>query len=122
MRAASWRDLRDRAGLRARLRAQPPPSRSRRRSTTRSAGPSEQIQGVSANIKLTDHLLEGASLATGGAAAIAGGELASSPLITGASGPAVDRKRRRPAPGAQSQKGDTQVVYDGHTVTLYDAA
>src|SRR5271157_1905164 len=38
------------------------------------------VQGVSANIQLTDHLLEGASLATGGQ----GGELASSPLITGA--------------------------------------
>src|ERR1700677_680048 len=43
---------------------------------------SEQIQGVSASVTLTDHLLEGANLATGGG----GGELASSPLITGASG------------------------------------
>src|SRR5271169_3401383 len=45
----------------------------------------ESIQGVSANITLTDHLLEGASLASGGASGATGG-LTSSPLVTGASG------------------------------------
>src|SRR5580700_4669557 len=42
-----------------------------------------QIQGVSASVTLTDHLLEGASLASGGGQP---GELTSNPLITGASG------------------------------------
>ncbi len=43
------------------------PSRSRRRSTTRSAARAgNRFEGVSANVTLTDHLLEGASLASGG--------------------------------------------------------
>jgi outer membrane lipoprotein-sorting protein len=78
----------------------------------------EQIQGVSASVTLTDHLLEGASLATGGR----GGELASNPLITGASGRLWIAKDGRVRLELQSQQGDTQVIYDGHTVTLYDAA
>ncbi len=85
----------------------------------------EQIQGVSANITLTDRLLEGASLATGGGrggASSPEGELASSPLITGASGRLWIAKDGDVRLELQSQKGDTQVVYDGHTVTLYDAA
>jgi outer membrane lipoprotein-sorting protein len=84
----------------------------------------EQPQGVSANITLTDHLLEGASLATGGhdGASSPEGELTSSPLIAGASGRlwiATDGDVRLEL---QSQKGDTQILYDGHTLSLYDAA
>src|ERR1700677_49603 len=45
---------------------------------------SEQVQGVSAQIQLTNHLLEGANLASGSGSAA--GELSSSPLLTGASG------------------------------------
>ena len=41
------------------------------------------VEGVSANVQLTNHLLEGASLASGGGGA---GQLASSPLLSGASG------------------------------------
>ncbi len=78
----------------------------------------EQIEGVSANITLTDHLLEGASLASGGH----GGELTSSPLITGGSGRLWIAKDGHVRLELQSQKGDTQVLYDGHTLSLYDAA
>src|ERR1700685_436669 len=42
----------------------------------------DQIQGVSANVQLTDHLLEGANLTSGSAA----GQITSSPLVTGGSG------------------------------------
>jgi outer membrane lipoprotein-sorting protein len=77
-----------------------------------------QIEGVSAHIQLTDQLLEGASLASGGH----GGELTSSPLITGGSGRLWIAKDGRVRLELQSQQGDTQLVYDGHTVTLYDAA
>ncbi len=77
-----------------------------------------QIEGVSANIHLTDQLLEGASLAGGGRS----GELTSSPLITGGSGRLWIAKDGRVRLELQSQQGDTQLVYDGHTVTLYDAA
>ncbi len=79
----------------------------------------ERIQGVSAQVQLTDHLLEGANLATGGGG---GGGLTSSPLVTGASGRLWIAKDGRVRLELQSQKGDTQIVYDGHTVTLYDAA
>jgi outer membrane lipoprotein-sorting protein len=78
----------------------------------------ESVQGVSANITLTDQLLEGASLATGGH----GGELTSSPLIDGGSGRLWIAKDGDVRLELQSQKGDTQILYDGHTLTLYDAA
>ncbi len=78
----------------------------------------QQVQGLSANITLTDHLLEGANLATGGQ----GGELASNPLITGASGRLWVARDGHVRLELQSQQGDTQVIYDGHTLSLYDAA
>jgi outer membrane lipoprotein-sorting protein len=77
------------------------------------------VQGVSANIQLTDHLLEGANLASGGGQA---GELASSPLIKGASGRLWIAKDGRVRLELQAEKGDTEIYYDGKTVTLYDAA
>jgi outer membrane lipoprotein-sorting protein len=81
-----------------------------------------QVQGVSANIQLTDHLLEGASLASGGDNSSAAGQLASSPLLTGSSGRMWIAKDGRVRLELQAEKGDTQILYDGHTVTVYDAA
>jgi outer membrane lipoprotein-sorting protein len=77
------------------------------------------VQGVSANVKLTDHLLEGANLAGGGDE---GGELSSNPLLSGAEGRLWIAKDGRVRLELQAEKGDTQVLYDGHTVTAYDAA
>ncbi len=77
-----------------------------------------QIEGVSASVTLTDHLLEGASLAGGGHA----GELTSNPLVTGASGRLWIAKDGHVRLELQSQKGDTQILYDGHTISLYDAS
>jgi outer membrane lipoprotein-sorting protein len=77
------------------------------------------VQGVSANIQLTDHLLEGANLASGGGQA---GELASSPLIKGGSGRLWIAKDGRVRIELQAEKGDTEIFYDGKTVTIYDAA
>jgi len=77
------------------------------------------VQGLSANVKLTDRLLEGANLASGSGQS---GESLSNPLISGASGRlwlADDGHMRLEL---QSEKGDTQVLYDGHTVTIYDAS
>jgi outer membrane lipoprotein-sorting protein len=83
----------------------------------------EPVQGVSANVKLTNHLLEGASLASGGGAGGgAAGELASSPLLNGGSGRLWIAKDGRVRLELQAEKGDTQVLYDGHTITVYDAA
>jgi outer membrane lipoprotein-sorting protein len=80
------------------------------------------LEGLSANIQLTDHLLEGASLASGNGGGAGGGGLTSSPLVTGASGRLWVANDGRVRLELQSQKGDTQIVSDGHTVTLYDAA
>jgi outer membrane lipoprotein-sorting protein len=77
-----------------------------------------QIEGVSASVTLTDHLLEGASLAGGGNS----GGLTSNPLVTGATGRLWIAKDGHVRLELQSQKGDTQVLYDGHTISLYDAA
>jgi outer membrane lipoprotein-sorting protein len=76
------------------------------------------IEGVSASITFTDHLLEGASLASGGQT----GELTSSPLVTGASGRLWIAQDGHVRLELQSEGGDTQILYDGHTLSLYDAA
>ena len=78
-----------------------------------------QIQGVSARIQFTNHLLEGANLASGGGA---GSQLASSPLLTGASGRLWIAADGRTRLELQSENGDSQLLYDGHTISLYDAS
>jgi outer membrane lipoprotein-sorting protein len=77
------------------------------------------VEGVSASVTLTDHLLEGASLASGSGEA---SQLASSPLLSGASGRLWIAKDGRVRLELQAEKGDTQVLYDGHTLSVYDAA
>lgn len=79
-----------------------------------------KFEGVSASIQLTDHLLEGASLASGGGGG--GGGITSSPLITGASGRLWISGDGDVRLELQSEQGDTQIVYDGHSVMVYDAA
>ena len=90
------------------------------------AGP---VPGFAANVTLTNHLLEGANLAAGGGGGGGGGtegagigELASNPLLTGASGRMWVSADGRVRLELQSEKGDTQVIYDGKTVQIYDAA
>jgi outer membrane lipoprotein-sorting protein len=78
------------------------------------------VEGVSANVTLTDHLLEGASLTS--AAGESGGQLSSSPLLSGASGRLWVAKDGRVRLELQAEKGDTQVLYDGHALTVYDAS
>jgi outer membrane lipoprotein-sorting protein len=85
------------------------------------------VQGVSASISFTDHLLEGANLASGGTGA-SGSEpggtagLTSSPLVTGASGRLWIAKDGDLRLELQSEQGDTQILWDGHTLQLYAAA
>ena len=82
------------------------------------------VEGVSASVQLTDHLLEGANLASGGGSGGGGaaGELSSSPLISGASGRLWIAKDGRVRLELKAEKGDTQILYDGHTLSLYDAS
>lgn len=77
------------------------------------------VQGVSANVKLTDNLLEGANLAGSGGEA---GPLSSSPLVSGASGRLWASKDGRLRLELEAEKGDTQILYDGHTLQMYDAS
>jgi outer membrane lipoprotein-sorting protein len=77
------------------------------------------IEGVSARIQLTNHLLEGANLVTGGGQ---GDEIASNPLLVGASGRLWIGKSGAVRIELQTEKGDTEIVYDGQTLSLYDAA
>jgi outer membrane lipoprotein-sorting protein len=79
------------------------------------------VQGVTARVQLSDHLLEGANLASGGSAGGAG-QLSSSPLLNGGSGRLWIAKDGRARLELQSEQGDTQIYYDGHTVSMYDAA
>jgi outer membrane lipoprotein-sorting protein len=77
------------------------------------------VEGVSATVTLTDHLLEGANLASQSGEA---GQLSSSPLLSGGSGRLWIAKDGRVRLELQAEKGDTQVLYDGHTLTVYDAS
>lgn len=75
--------------------------------------------GVTAHIQLTNHLLEGANLASGDGEA---SQLSSSPLISGASGRLWVASDGRARLELQSEKGDTQILWDGKTAEMYDAA
>jgi len=75
------------------------------------------VEGLSANVTLTNHLLEGASLA-----GEHGSGITSNPLIAGASGRLWIAKDGRARLELDNEKGDTNVVWDGTTVTIYDAA
>ena len=82
------------------------------------AGP---VEGVSAQIQLTDRLLEGANLASGSAGAA--GQLSSSPLLSGASGRLWIAKNGEFRLELQSQQGDTQIYGGPHgTISLYEAS
>jgi outer membrane lipoprotein-sorting protein len=75
------------------------------------------VEGLTARIQYTNHLLEGASLASGGAG---GAGLASSPLLTGASGRLWIAKDGRVRLELQTDQGSTEVLYANHTLTIYD--
>ena len=78
-----------------------------------------KVSGVSARIQLTDHLLEGASLAGNGGEA---SQLSSNPLISGASGRLWVGPEGHARLELQSEKGDTQILWDGKTAEMYDAS
>ena len=78
-----------------------------------------KLSGVSARIQFTNHLLEGANLATGGGES---SQLSSSPLISGASGRLWIGTEGHARLELQSEKGDTQILWDGKTASLYDAS
>ena len=78
-----------------------------------------RVDGVSARIQLTNHLIEGASLASSGGEA---NQLASSPLLSGGSGRLWIGSEGRARLELQSEKGDTQILWDGKTASLYDAS
>jgi outer membrane lipoprotein-sorting protein len=72
---------------------------------------------VEARVTFSDRLFEGAELAGGGD----GNPFSSSPLISGASGRLWVAKDGRVRLELQADRGDTQVIYDGKTVELFDA-
>jgi outer membrane lipoprotein-sorting protein len=75
------------------------------------------VEGLTASVTLTNHLLEGANLASEH-----GSGPASSPLVTGASGRLWVAKDGRVRLELKDEQGDTNVIYDGSTITVYDAA
>lgn len=78
-----------------------------------------KADGVSARIQFTNHLIEGASLASGGGEA---SQLASSPLLSGASGRLWIGSNGHARLELQSEKGDMQILWDGQNVSMYDAS
>jgi outer membrane lipoprotein-sorting protein len=78
------------------------------------------VEGFSATVKLTNRLVEGSSLASGGAGEAS--QLSSSPLLSGATGRVWIAKDGRVRLELQAEKGDTEIYYDGHTVSLFDAS
>ncbi len=82
-------------------------------------GKAHPVQGFSAAVKLTNHLLEGSELATGGDGQSG---LLGSPLVKGASGRIWVSSDGRVRLELQAEQGDTQIVSDGHTVSMYDTS
>jgi outer membrane lipoprotein-sorting protein len=78
------------------------------------------VEGVSATVQLSNRLFEGANLAGGDGSEAS--QFSASPLISGASGRLWIAKDGRARLELESEKGDTQVLYDGHTAELYDAS
>lgn len=78
-----------------------------------------RVSGVSARIQLTDHLLEGANLASGGGEA---SRLSANPLLSGASGRLWIGRDGQARLELQSEKGDTQILWNGKTAEMYDAS
>ncbi len=81
-----------------------------------------KVDGMSARIEFTNHLLEGANLASGGGGGGEASQLSSSPLISGASGRLWIGSEGHARLELQSEKGDTQILWDGKTASLYDAS
>jgi outer membrane lipoprotein-sorting protein len=86
-----------------------------------SGGSGEAVQGVSANITLTNHLLEGANLASDAGGSGSGG-ISSNPLLTGGSGRLWVAKNGDMRLELQQEQGDTELVWDGTSLSVYDAA
>ncbi len=84
------------------------------------AATAPKVEGLSARIQFTNHLLEGANLASGGGGEA--GQLSSSPLVSGASGRLWIGAEGRARLELQSEKGDTQILWDGKTASMYDAS
>ncbi|HEX3692269.1 MAG TPA: hypothetical protein VHU13_02895 [Solirubrobacteraceae bacterium] len=80
----------------------------------------QKPSGVSARIVLTNRLLEGANLASSGGNEAS--QLSASPLISGASGRLWVASDGRARLELQSEKGDTQILWDGKTAETYDAS
>jgi outer membrane lipoprotein-sorting protein len=80
------------------------------------------VQGFSARVQLTNHLLEGADLASGGSGQGDGGGLTSSPLVNGASGRVWVSGAGQMRIELQAEQGDTQIIDDGTTLEMYDAS
>ena len=98
-----------------------PPSRWPRPSTTRSAG-RPPVQGFSAEHRAHQPPARRRQPRERRPAARQRGGLASSPLLNGGSGRLWVAKDGRVRLELQAEKGDTQIVYDGHTAEMYDAA
>jgi outer membrane lipoprotein-sorting protein len=77
------------------------------------------VGGVSARIQFTDHLVEGANLASESGN---NGPSKSSPLLSGASGRLWISAAGKVRLELQSESGDTQILYDGQTLSMYDAS
>ncbi len=79
----------------------------------------QPVMGLSATIQYTNHLLEGANLASGSTGA---NGLATSALPTGASGRLWISRSGQARLELQAGGGDTEVILNGHTVSIYGAA
>ncbi len=77
------------------------------------------VAGVSARFTLTNHLIEDASLASQSGD---GGPGKASPLLTGGSGRLWISASGKARLELQSESGDTEVLYDGQTLTVFEAS
>jgi outer membrane lipoprotein-sorting protein len=77
------------------------------------------VPGVSARISFTNSLIDTSSLQSGNGD---GGPVSGNPLLRNASGRMWASSDGRLRLELQSSAGDAQIVYDGHTVSLFDSS
>jgi outer membrane lipoprotein-sorting protein len=76
------------------------------------------VEGVNAHIQFTSHLIEGTSLGE----QPGGQSLTSNPLLSGASGRLWISAEGKVRLELEAEQGDTEIVYDGHTLSVYEPA
>jgi outer membrane lipoprotein-sorting protein len=81
-----------------------------------------KVDGLTAQVQFENHLIEGASLQEQAGGGSGGGGAGGNPITSSASGRVWISNDGKARLELESEKGATQILYDGHTVKIYEAS